>query len=53
LILAGAGFVLHEEDEEEDRRQKRHKKADGAAANTKVVKSLKSVLRDKAVEFTV
>jgi hypothetical protein len=46
------GFVLHDDDEEEHR-QKRRKKADGAIVDNKAVKSLKSVMRGRAVEFTI
>ena len=44
-------FVLYneEEEEEEERQQKRRKKAYGAATDSKGVKSLKSVIRGKAV----
>jgi hypothetical protein len=47
------GFVLHNDDDEEEYRQKQWKKVDGAAADSKAVKSLKSVIRGRIVEFTV
>jgi hypothetical protein len=47
------GFALHDDDKEgEECQQKWWKKADGASSDNKGVKSLKFVMKDKAVQFS-